>query len=91
MNKFIAILFMILNVGIALCSSNSKIEKSLNKIIDYNQVCDLHYNHDMSDIQIGNDLNDAVNYVINSEIINNNLIDIDQISELRTTVVDIIY
>jgi len=43
--------------------------KLLYSIINYNHVCELHYNSDMTDEQIANYLSDNVNYSINIDII----------------------
>ncbi|ORX59869.1 hypothetical protein BCR36DRAFT_365881 [Piromyces finnis] len=98
--KFITFLFLlfikvVLSVPTSLNQTNfNKDEKQFGKllknVIDYHQICDLHYNPDMSDKEIANWLSDAVNYSLNMDIIKYNITDYEDIQELCLIYEDIL-
>ena len=73
LSKFIFFINIVFDIPTSINETNSIKDfipdgKLLYSIINYNHVCELHYNSDMTDEQIANYLSDNVNYSINIDI-----------------------
>jgi len=63
--KSVLLILFTLAINTILVLSN-EIDILLDNIVDYKQICNLHYNTDVTDQQISTWLSDGFNYIIKS-------------------------
>jgi len=62
---------------------SNEVDVLLDKMIDYNEICNLHYNSDVTDEQISKWLSDGFNYVVNSVSLSpNNTLTVPEIRDI---------
>ncbi|OUM70084.1 hypothetical protein PIROE2DRAFT_1761 [Piromyces sp. E2] len=64
--------------------SNAVKTHILDDYLDYKQIFDLHYKSDMTDKEIANWISDGIKFAINSEIINKNITEYNDVKNIHT-------
>jgi len=55
----------------------------LDQVMDYNNICQLHYNSNLTDKEIANYISNSVDYAVGVEVINHSIFKADKISNIK--------
>ncbi|KAG4092374.1 hypothetical protein H8356DRAFT_1704540 [Neocallimastix lanati (nom. inval.)] len=55
----------------------------LDQVMDYNNICQLHYNSNLTDEEIANYVSSSVDYAVGVEVINHSIFKADKINNIK--------
>jgi len=84
--KILTILLLFINIILAFGSS---IEKLVKDVIDFDMICQLHYNSSLTDNQITDWISNGINYVVDTSVLYENASTTEEVADIRDNIYNI--
>ena len=79
-------IFTLLNTMLVLSET---VQNLMNRMIDFNEICDIHYNYDVTDSQLKTTVGNGFEFILNSVVISNNVTIKEDLYDIRGEMVQI--